>query len=128
MVIACAVGSGSWLRKDGLACVRRALLESHRAAATGIVSLNAGRAKLQLSQGLHQMSFFACYTCTYSMQRTIKPRLVSPAPLVVRIELDVGVLTEHERQEHERQEHERQEHERQEHERQEHERQEHAQA
>ena len=50
MVIARAVESGSWLRKDGLACVRRALLGSHRAAATGIVSSNAGRAKLQLSQ------------------------------------------------------------------------------
>ena len=48
MVIVCAVGSGSWLRKGGLACVRRALLGSHRAAATGIVSLNAGSAKLQL--------------------------------------------------------------------------------
>ena len=32
MMIACAVGSGSWLRKGGLACVRRALLGSHRAA------------------------------------------------------------------------------------------------
>ena len=48
MVIACAVGSGSWLRKNGLACVRRALLESHRAAATSIVSLNAGRAVKRL--------------------------------------------------------------------------------
>ena len=38
MVIACAVGSGSWLSKDGLACVCRALLGSHRAAATEIVS------------------------------------------------------------------------------------------
>ena len=46
MVSVCAVGGGSWLRKDGLACVRRTLLGSHRAAATGIVSLNAGRAKL----------------------------------------------------------------------------------
>ena len=38
MVSVCAVGSGSWLRKDGLARVCRALLGSHRAAATGVVS------------------------------------------------------------------------------------------